>query len=170
MQTPIQTSTQTDEKTLTGYADPLTVASLFLGALIALAIGAEYNQLSTAVIVGGLLCGTGLLAWRMAPGTLLSRMVLAGCLMSMVALHIQLGRGTLEFHFGVFVVLGLLLVYLDWRPLVLAAALIAVHHLLFDRLQASGVGVYCRPEASFLMVMITPVTSSCKPVWRCTWL
>ena len=50
----------------------------------------------------------------------------------MVALHIQLGRGTLEFHFGVFVTLALLLVYSDWRPIVLSAAFFAVRRDVAD--------------------------------------
>ena len=72
----------------------------------------------------------------------------------MVAWHIQLGRGALEFHFGVFVTLALLLVYRDWRPIVLAAALFAVHHIAFDRLQAAGFGVYCTPTADFGRVLL----------------
>jgi hypothetical protein len=42
-------------------------------------------------------------------------------LFTLVALHIQLGRGTLEFHFGVFAGLALLLLYRDWRPIVAGA-------------------------------------------------
>ena len=82
-----------------------------------------------------------------------SRVVLACCLMGMTALHIQLGRGTLEFHFGVFATLAVLLVYRDWRPVVAAAGLIAVHHVAFDRLQAAGVGVYCMTQPDFLKVL-----------------
>ena len=74
--------------------------------------------------------------------------------MSMVALHIQLGRGTTEFHFGVFLTLGILLVHLDWRPIVLAAGLAAAHHVLFDRLQAWGWAVYCTTEPSFLRILM----------------
>jgi methyl-accepting chemotaxis protein len=65
----------------------------------------------------------------------------------MVALHIQLGRGTVEFHFGVF---ALLLVYANWRPILLAAAFFAVHHVLFDRLQAFVFGVYCTAQPDFV--------------------
>jgi len=69
-------------------------------------------------------------------------------------LQINLGRGTIEFHFGVFVTLALLLVYRDWRPIVASAAFFAVHHVLFDRLQAAGVGVYCTPEPNFLKIVM----------------
>jgi methyl-accepting chemotaxis protein len=134
--------------------DRIVAATLVLSFLAALAIGAEYAQMTLALVGGSVLCAAGLLAWRLAPGSLGSRLVLAAALMSMTALHIQLGRGTLEFHFGVFVVLGVLLVYMDWRPIVLAAALVAVHHIVFDRLQAAGWAVYCTPSASFLKVLL----------------
>ena len=135
-------------------ADRLILGALLASVLVAQAIGLHYGQLTTALLVGGALAAIGAAAHVMAAGSLPGRMVLAGALMASVALHIQLGRGTLEFHFGVFVTLGLLLVYRDWRPLVLAAGLIAVHHIAFDRLQAAGLGVYCLAEPSFLMILM----------------
>ena len=88
-----------------------------------------------------------------AAATMASRMTLTFILVALVALHIHLARGMLELHFGVFVSLALLLVYLDWRPIVFAALLFAVHHVVFDRLQAAGFGVYCLTEPSFLRIM-----------------
>jgi methyl-accepting chemotaxis protein len=72
----------------------------------------------------------------------------------LVALHIQLGRGTVEFHFGVFVLLGLLLVYRDPRVLVLCAGLFVVHHFAFDRLQALSYNVYCTTKPSLWMMVV----------------
>jgi len=69
-------------------------------------------------------------------------------------LQIDLGRGTIEFHFGVFALLALLLVYRDWRVIVFAATLVAVHHIVFDRLQAAGWTVYCTPQADFLKIVM----------------
>jgi methyl-accepting chemotaxis protein len=77
--------------------------------------------------------------------------------MSFVELHIQLSQGMVEFHFGVFVTLALLLVYLDWRPIVLAAGAIAVHHLAFNQLQAAGYGVYCLSQPNLGVVLIHAV-------------
>jgi len=139
---------------LSGTADTLMLAALVTSALIAVAIGASFDQLGTALPVAGLLTALGAGAALGARGTLASRMVLATTLMGMTALHIQLGRGTLELHFGVFVTLALLLVYRDWRPLLAAAGLIAVHHVLFDRLQAGGVGVYCLTQPDFMKVLM----------------
>ncbi|MDY0745331.1 methyl-accepting chemotaxis protein [Paucibacter sp. R3-3] len=99
---------------------------LIASALAALAVGQHYGSTGLAAIVAAVL----------------------------VALHIQLGRGTIELHFGVFVLLGLLLVYRDWRVIVGAAAFFAVHHLAFDRLQAAGMAVYCTPDPDLLRVVM----------------
>ncbi len=134
--------------------DRVIFAALALAAVAAIAIGWHYGQIGTAAVGALVLLVLGGGAVMMASGTLASRLVLGVSLAAMVALHIQLGRGTLEFHFGVFVALALMLVYRDWRPIVAVAAFFAVHHVLFDRLQAAGVGVYCTPEPDFLKVVM----------------
>jgi methyl-accepting chemotaxis protein len=141
-----------DKRTLDG--DLAVLGTLGLGALVAGAIGAQYDQLGLAL--GGsllLMLAAGAVV-ALARGSLFSRLVLPVLAMAMVALHIQLGRGTLEFHFGVFVTLAILLVYRDWKPLLAGAAAIAVHHVLFDRLQAAGVGVYCTPQADLFKMFL----------------
>ena len=135
-------------------ADALMLAALAGSAAVAVAIGFNFEQLATALVVGVALLALGAGAVLAARGSLASRLVLACSLMGMTALHIQLGRGTLEFHFGVFATLALLLVYRDWRPVVAAAGLIAVHHIAFDRLQAAGAGVYCMAQPDFLKVLL----------------
>ncbi len=71
-----------------------------------------------------------------------------------VALHIQVGHGAIVYHFGVFVVLAMAMVYRDLRPIVLAAGLFAVHHVLFTVLQNGGYPVYLMPMAGFAMVAL----------------
>jgi methyl-accepting chemotaxis protein len=149
----MQTSNQPAASSLSRTADRLMLAALTVSGLIALALGQQFAQMGTALAVGGALLALGAAAGTLASGTLLSRLVLGCCLMAMTALHIQLGRGTPELHFGVFVTLGVLLVYRDWRPIVAAAGLIAVHHVVFDRLQASGAGVYCLTEPDFTRIL-----------------
>ena len=143
-----------NSSSLGATADAILLTTLTTAAVAAVAIGSYYGSLALAITAAGALLGAGALAFITARGSSLSRLVMAVCLSSMVALHIHLGRGTLEFHFGVFVTLAVLLVYRDWRPIALAAAFFAVHHVLFDRLQAAGVGVYCTPEPNFLKVMM----------------
>jgi len=126
-----------------------------LGSLIAvLAIGHTYDALPTAFVYSLLLLVPAAAAYAVARGHWLTRGLLVACNVGAVVAHIQLGYGTIEYHFGVFVLLGMLLVYRDWRPLVFGAALFAIHHVGFDRLQAQGYPVYCTPNANFLMVLL----------------
>ncbi len=133
--------------------DRILFAALCVYALAACAIGWQYGQGLTGLLGAGLALAVGGAA-LLAHGTLVSRMVLALALSALVALHIHMGRGTLEFHFGVFVTLALLLVYRDWRPIVAVAGFFAVHHVLFDRLQAAGFAIYCTPEADFMKILM----------------
>lgn len=132
------------------FADAVMLSTLGVSLLGTLAIASQYGGLGLACTASLAICALGLLAFFSARGTLASQMVLVVANAAMVALHIQLGRGTLEFHFGVFVLLGLVLVYRDWRAVLTTAAFFAVHHVLFDRLQAAGWSVYCTPQADLL--------------------
>ena len=85
--------------------------------------------------------GVMTLVVRLCPGTLLSRNTVALVLMALVAIMIQQSGGLVEMHFGVFVVLALLLYYRDWRPVVVSAAAIALHHVAFFWMQTSGMPV-----------------------------
>ena len=134
--------------------DKVILAAVALSAVAALLIGHFYYSLTMAIVGALALTGVAVGAYLLGRGTLASRLVLTFALVCLVALHIQLAKGELEYHFGVFVTLALLLVYLDWRPIVFAAALFAVHHVLFDRLQAAGFGFYCLTEPSFWRVML----------------
>jgi methyl-accepting chemotaxis protein len=148
------TSASDSTSSLGRTADMLMLLTLAASSAATLAIGNSYNGLGMAVLGSALLLGLGGAVCMGARGSLSSRVVLALCISSSVALQINLGRGTIEFHFGVFVTLALLLVYRDWRPIVASAAFFAVHHVLFDRLQAAGVGVYCTPEPNFLKIVM----------------
>jgi len=117
--------------------------------LLALCIG-------MAVVTGGivpvllvglpaLLVPVGL--YLAAPGSLPVRLAVAAALMIFPALMIQLNHGLVEMHFGIFVLLAFLLAYCDWRPVVFAATVIAVHHLGFDAMQRAGFGVFVFPDA-----------------------
>ena len=134
--------------------DRVILAAIGLSSLAAIALGLQFVDSVLALTAVLILGGVAVVAYALVPGTLASRLVLSFVQVSLVALHIQLARGMLEFHFGVFVTLALLLVYLDWRPIVWAAALFAVHHVVFDRLQAAGIGVYCITTPDLGRVML----------------
>ena len=75
------------------------------------------------------------------PADLVSRMAMALGFMALTGLVIQQSGGDLEAHFSFFVMLAALVVYCDWRPLVLATGAILVHHILFLLLQPLGWGI-----------------------------
>lgn len=135
-------------------ADRMVVGVLCLAAVAAVALGVINGPAASGSALALTLSIAGLIAWRIAPGSLFSRISLAVIGMLMVCLHIQLAMGLTELHFGVFVFLAFLLVYRDWRPIVAAAATIAAHHILFDRLQAMGWPVFCMAEPNWGRVLI----------------
>ena len=136
------------------FADRVMLAAVVLSAAAAVAMGFVFD--ATALAFGGALAfaGFAFAAYALAGGTLAGRLVVTLAQVALVALHIQLSRGMLELHFGVFVTLALLMVYRDWRVIVWAAALFAVHHVLFDRLQAAGFGFYCTTQADFGRILL----------------
>jgi methyl-accepting chemotaxis protein len=135
-------------------ADQILGAVLLLAGSFAVGEGWWFGNLGLALGAALPLVALGILPALLAPATLLSRCCLAIGLMGITALEIQLGSGMIEFHFGVFVTLSFLLLYRDWRPILLAAGLIAVHHIAFDRLQAMGLGVYCLNQPDFARVLL----------------
>jgi len=139
------------------WPDRMILVAMLLSALAALLLGWQQGSLSLALGVALPVLLVAALVQAVAPATLFSSLLLTTGLAAMVMLHIQLAQGQVEYHFGVFVALALLLVYRDWRPIVLAAALFAVHHVLFDRLQAAGFGVYCVSQPDFGRVILHAV-------------
>jgi methyl-accepting chemotaxis protein len=127
------------------------LAGLFL---FSLSLAPWHGTWKAAVIVGGftaLIPGAMILA---KPQALATRITVGAALMVFCGLNIHQGHGTLELHFGVFVLLALLLCYQDWRVVLCAAGVIAVHHALFTYLQQAGYGIYCMPMPGFLMVAV----------------
>ena len=134
--------------------DRVMMAAIAVSAVTAVALGANFVESGLAWGLSALFVVAAGLVYLLRAGTVLSRMVLTAVQTAFVALHIQLAQGLTELHFGVFVTLALLMVYLDWRPIVLSAALFALHHVLFDRLQAAGFGLYCLTEPNFLRIVV----------------
>jgi methyl-accepting chemotaxis protein len=134
--------------------DKILLIAVALSAVAAMGLAYIYHHSAMAYVITVVLAGIGLLASGAMKGTLTSRMLLTFALTGLVIMHIQLAHGVIEYHFGVFVSLALVMVYLDWRPIVLAAGVYAVHHIVFDRMMAAGFGVYCLPEANFATIIL----------------
>jgi methyl-accepting chemotaxis protein len=115
---------------------------IWLMFLFALGLAFWHDTFIQAFLVGG---GTSLLLtvlYRAMGGTRLMRCCLGIGLMVMAALHINQAEGVIESHFGIFALLAVLTFYRDWLPILVAAATIAVHHVVFHALQHQGFPVY----------------------------
>jgi methyl-accepting chemotaxis protein len=76
-------------------------------------------------------------------------LVFAACLMLFSAVMIQARMGLIEMHFHIFAALALTIIYRDWLPVVTAAGVIAVHHMLFTALQLAEAQVGGMPLMLF---------------------
>ena len=92
------------------------------------------------------------------PGTLLARNTVALVLMTLVATMIHQTDGLVEMHFGVFVVLALLLYYRDWIPVMVAATAISLHHFAFWWMQSRGLPVMAFAAGSGLDMVLLHAT------------
>jgi methyl-accepting chemotaxis protein len=139
------------------FGDRIILLAIAISAVTALILGFQFIDTTLAVagtVLFSLLAGV---VYASAKGTSLSKYLLTFVLIGLVVMHIQLSQGMVEFHFGVFVTLALLLVYRDWRVIVFGALVYAVHHVLFDRLQAAGFGLYCLSAPNFAVIMLHAV-------------
>ena len=121
-------------------ADRIMLSMMVFLLLVCLGIGSQTQTTALALWVGLPALLVPLMLYRLAPGSLVVRLAIACALMVFSALSIQQTQGMIETHFGIFTLLAFLLFYRDWRPIVAAAGLIAVHHVGFGYLQAMNAG------------------------------
>ncbi|MBC9252653.1 chemotaxis protein [Pseudomonas alcaligenes] len=143
--------------TLDGHyrkADRIMLGVLWLMFLYALGLAAWHDRWLQALLVGGGTVLTLTLLNQLIAGRRLMRCCMAAAFMVMSALHINLASGTAEIHFGIFVFLAFLVYYRDWLPIVVAAGLIAVHHLVFFALQQQGAGVFVIRDGTWPVVFL----------------
>lgn len=79
------------------------------------------------------------LAYRSMPGSLLSRSMLTVGLMMMSMILIMQQLGRLEMHFHIFAAMAFIIIWRDFKMILLAAAVIAIHHAMAVPLQLSGI-------------------------------
>jgi methyl-accepting chemotaxis protein len=129
-------------------ADRIMLPLLWILFATSLGLASWHDTWNLALWIGLplALIPTALIFWL--PGQLITRMVVTTSFMMFCALHIHQSLGTIELHFGIFVLLAVLLCYRDPRVILLGAALIAVHHLSFNYLQEVGLPTYCFAEPS----------------------
>jgi methyl-accepting chemotaxis protein len=110
--------------------------------LYGLALAPLHDTWGIAIVSGGSCLFAVLCLFKLVPGSRLLRVSVATAFMLFCAQHIQQGHGVVEFHFGIFVLLALLLYYRDWLPPFVAAVVVAGHHLSFYYLQSQGHPVF----------------------------
>lgn len=135
-------------------ADRAMLVVLWVCQLYALALAPWHATWGQAVLVGG---GTLLVMHALQAligGQRIFRCAVGAAFMVMAALHINQSHGTIEMHFSIFVLLAFLIYYRDWLPIVVAAVVIAVHHLAFFYLQSRGAGIWLAVSASWGLVWI----------------
>src|ERR1700683_310300 len=113
--------------------------SLFV---LSLALASSNNTWVLALTIGLGLAAASTAAAVLLPARRETRILNSVIFMAFAALVIQQMHGMIEMHFGIFVLLAFLLFYRDWLPLIVAALVIAVHHLAFHFLQNQGAPVY----------------------------
>ncbi len=108
---------------------------------------------------GGAVCGLGAAVTHFAAGAGATRLTVGVLLMAWCALLIQATHGAVESHFAIFVLLAVLVAYDDWCVPVVAAAAIAVHHVVAHALQHAGMwGVQVMQHgAPFAVVVVHAV-------------
>lgn len=113
--------------------------TLFVESLI---LGVIYNSYFPAFVIGLPTLLVPIYFYKTAPFVAITRHVSAIAVMIYAALHIHQAYGLIEVHFEIFILLGLLIIYQDWRIFISALLVIAVHHLSFYYLQKSGAEIY----------------------------
>lgn len=130
----------------------MVLVSLFL---FTLALADWYDTWDIALLIGVPAAAVPIALILTSPGSMASRLMVAVAYMVFSGLHIQQGHGMIELHFGIFGLLAFLLHYRDWLVIVVAAAVIALHHLVFNFLQAAGLPFYVFAHGPSLAMVFT---------------
>lgn len=113
--------------------------------LVPLGYGTSMFAIISSLIVGAIAAG----AYFMLRGTPIFGVISGVLLMAFSMIMIQSQLGRIEMHFHIFGALAFLLIYRSWVPIVAAAGVIAVHHLLFTALQLNSTTMADMPITLF---------------------
>lgn len=140
---------------LGGEADKTLTVVLWLLLGVSLLLASWHDTWLEALLIGVPAASVPFILRRISePGALYTRLAVAVSLMVFSALMIHQARGMLEFHFAIFCFLAFLLYYRDWKPIVLAAVVIAVHHVSFYFMQQNQVPVFAYPSTDNFWIVL----------------
>jgi len=124
--------------------------------LLALALASVHQTWVAALLIGLPAWLVPIFMQRSLGDHLLSRVAFGASFMIFSALHIHQMHGMTEMHFGIFVLMAMLIAFRDHLVIIAAAGVIAVHHLVFAALQMgnSSVFVMAPDSLSYSMVFV----------------
>jgi PAS domain S-box-containing protein len=97
------------------------------------------HPLSHSLLEGGTIALAALVATLPLRPRVLRATAAAAGLIACSAILVHLSGGTVEFHFHLFVMVGLLALYQEWIPFLLAITFVVLHHRVVGVLDPSGV-------------------------------
>jgi len=105
-------------------------------------VGLYFGTLTQAFIIGLPLCILPIWLLRTKPDSVVTAHVVAAAIMMFSFLHIQQTFGLIEVHFEIFILMAVLIMFVQWRVFITAIIFVAVHHLSFYYLQTQNTGFY----------------------------
>ncbi|WP_318729159.1 response regulator [Roseofilum sp. Guam] len=90
-------------------------------------------------------------------GTLSTRLFMACGFMIYTGLIIHQNGGVTEAHFSAFGLIGILLYYRDWRTILVATALLDIHHFILGYAQTLGFPIYVFASSHFWLMLLSHV-------------
>ncbi|MCQ8878560.1 methyl-accepting chemotaxis protein [Pseudoalteromonas shioyasakiensis] len=107
-----------------------------------IALGIYFSTLLPGFIVGAPLALLPIWLLQTQPSNAITAHVAGASLMLFSFLHIQQTFGLIEVHFEIFILMAVLIMFMQWRVFITAITLVAVHHLSFYYLQTQNAGLY----------------------------
>jgi methyl-accepting chemotaxis protein len=138
----MSSSHTSSESTKIDNANKLFGSLLVFLFLMTLGLAVAYDAWLEMVFIGIPCLAFPLFLLKTKPWAELTHHVVAISMLAFVALHLQQARGLTELHFGFFVILAMLVLYLNWKVLLSSVLFIAVHHLSFFIMQLNSVPVF----------------------------
>lgn len=124
----------------------LLLAHWFLASTV---VAVSFNTYLFGFANGALISAIAVATYVFLRATPASRMIFAVLLIMYPMIFIQQHLGRIEMHFHIFVVIAFMSVYKDFRPVLISGAVIILHHVLANELQARGTTVFDIPVYVF---------------------
>lgn len=135
-------------------ANKALVTILILQWLFAIASGLYTGSIFFPLLISTLIAVLPIALASFRPNDTVTHHAMAIALQALTALHIQIWSGWTEVHFEIFVMLGVIAWYRDWRLYVSSILFIAAHHITFYSLQTGGSPFYIFEVSHLLPSMV----------------